>query len=156
MQRITLLCVGRIKTPWIAEGCAEYEKRLRGHAKFSVVELPASKERDPEKQKRNECERIMNVIEKLDADVWLLDEKGERMASHEFAFFLTQARDSGRHIVFVLGGAYGLDPAMRRAPSVRGTMRLSDMTFPHELCRVVFLEQLYRGCEIGKGSGYHH
>ena len=155
MQRITLLCVGKIKTSWINDGCTEYIGRLRGAAKMDVIEVPAGKEKDPAKQRDEEGQKILSAIEKLrDAEVWVLDEKGERMASHEFAFFLGQAKDIGRHLVFVLGGAYGLSADVRK--SAKGSIRLSDMTFPHELCRLVFLEQLYRGFEIAKGSGYHH
>ena len=154
MQRITLLCVGKLKTSWIAEGCAEYADRLKHHAKFEIVEVPASKQKDAAKQRAEENQKLLDAIQKLKSEAWILDEKGEHMASHEFAFFLSQARDSGRSLVFVLGGAYGLGPEIKKM--ARGSIRLSDMTFPHELCRVIFLEQLYRGFEIAKGSGYHH
>ncbi len=154
MQRVTLIAVGKIKTSCFAEGCAEYAKRLGGSAKFEIVELPASKEKDPAKQRKEEGERLLAAIAKAKGEAWLLDETGERMKSHEFAFLLGQAKDAGRHLVFVLGGAFGLESTVRSV--ARGSIRLSDMTFPHELCRLVFLEQLYRGFEIGRGSGYHH
>ncbi len=154
MQRLTLLAVGKIKTSWINEGCTEYVSRLRGAAKMEVIEVAAGKEKDPTKQREEEGKKLITAAEKLRGEVWVLDEKGERMVSHEFAFFLSQAKDVGRHLVFVLGGAYGLSPDVRKI--AKGSIRLSDMTFPHELCRLVFLEQLYRGFEIAKGSGYHH
>jgi 23S rRNA (pseudouridine1915-N3)-methyltransferase len=93
-------------------------------------------------------------LQKIDGDLWLLDEHGERMNSHEFSFFLGQARDAGRPLTFILGGAFGFSADFKKEIAHR--MRLSDMTLPHELCRVLFLEQLYRGFEIMKGSGYQH
>jgi 23S rRNA (pseudouridine1915-N3)-methyltransferase len=154
MQRLTLLTVGPLKTSWLAEGCEDYARRIRPSAKFELIEVPAGKQKDPEKQRDEEGEKLLKAIDRLDGDVWLLDEKGERMASHEFAFLLSQAKDTGRPLTFILGGAFGLSPAVRT--KVKARVRLSDMTFPHELCRLVFLEQLYRGLEIGRGSGYHH
>ena len=122
--------------------------------KLNVVELPASRQKDPGKQRDEESMRMLDALKKLEGDVWILDETGERMKSQEFSFLLSQARDAGRSLIFVLGGAYGLSADVKKRG--QGRLRLSDMTFPHELCRVVFLEQLYRGCEILRGSGYHH
>src|SRR3989339_1069356 len=154
MHRITLLCVGPIKTKWIAEGCAHFLERL-GHAvRMEVIEVPASKQTDPAKQREEESQRILSALEKREGDVWVLDESGKAQTSPAFASSLGALRDTGRTIIFVLGGAYGLtDPIRKRAHRV---LKLSDMTFPHELCRLIFLEQLYRGTEINKGSGYHH
>jgi 23S rRNA (pseudouridine1915-N3)-methyltransferase len=121
---------------------------------LNIRELPASKQKDPAKQREEESTRILDALKKLDGDVWILDEEGERMKSHEFSFLLEQARDAGRPLIFVLGGAYGLTPEVKKRGN--GRLRISDMTLPHELCRVLFLEQLYRGCEILRGSGYHH
>ena len=154
MQHITLLCIGHLKKSWAAAGCELYLRRLQPTVKFEVRELSPGKEKDSAKQRSEESEKIATALEKIKGDVWLLDEKGERMTSQEFSFFLGQAKDAGTPLVFVLGGAYGLESSLKKR--ARGTMRLSDMTLPHELCRVVFLEQLYRAIEIGRGSGYHH
>jgi 23S rRNA (pseudouridine1915-N3)-methyltransferase len=154
MQRITLLCIGTVKAKWIEEGCSEYIKRLRPHAKLEIIELSPSKQKDSEKQREEESKKILDVLSTSEGDAWMLDEKGERMTSQEFSFFLSQAKDIGQTLIFILGGAYGLSPTIRTR--VKGSLRLSDMTLPHELCRVFFLEQMYRGIEIAKGSGYHH
>jgi 23S rRNA (pseudouridine1915-N3)-methyltransferase len=154
MQRITLLCIGTVKAKWIEEGCSEYIKRLRPHAKLEIIELSPSKQKDSEKQREEESKKILDVLSTSEGDAWMLDEKGERMTSQEFSFFLSQAKDIGQTLTFILGGAYGLSPTIRTR--VKGSLRLSDMTLPHELCRVFFLEQMYRGIEIAKGSGYHH
>jgi 23S rRNA (pseudouridine1915-N3)-methyltransferase len=76
------------------------------------------------------------------------------MTSIDFAKAVSKAKDNGRTMVFILGGAYGLTDAFKRA--IPHHLRVSDMTLPHELCQVIFMEQLYRAIEIEKGSGYHH
>ncbi|MDD5750969.1 MAG: 23S rRNA (pseudouridine(1915)-N(3))-methyltransferase RlmH [Candidatus Peribacteraceae bacterium] len=154
MQKISLLCIGSLKTRFIVEGCVHYVERLRHAFDIEVVELPASKERDPAKQAAEESERLLAALSKKEGEIWVLDERGKAMTSVVFAQALGRARDAGRSLIFVLGGAYGLTEEVRKR--AQQVLRLSDMTFPHELCRLVFLEQLYRATEIAKGSGYHH
>lgn len=154
MQKIILLSIGHLKTAWLLEGLEDYRKRIERSCTLKILELPASRERDPLKQVADESRRMLKHIEKIDGDLWLLDEKGERMTSHEFSFLLGLARDAGRSLTFILGGAYGFTPEFKK--SIAKRLRLSDMTLPHELCRVLMLEQLYRGLEILMGSGYHH
>jgi 23S rRNA (pseudouridine1915-N3)-methyltransferase len=86
--------------------------------------------------------------------LWVLDETGVALTSQKFAQEIDLLRDRGEPIIVLLGGSYGLSDAVRSA--ARRTISLSAMTLPHELCRIVFLEQLYRAHEILKGSGYHH
>ena len=153
MQRITLLCIGSVKEAFAKDGCAFYLERLERVAKLDVVELPASKEKDSEKQKEDESKRLIDSANKIGGALFVLDEKGKGMTSEQFSQLVGMAKDQGTHLVFLLGGAYGLtDDAKKSGRAIR----LSDMTLPHELCRVVFLEQLYRATEILKGSGYHH
>lgn len=154
MHKVTLLCVGKVRTPWIAEGCAEYVSRLKHHVSLMVYELPPSKFPEASRQRDDESGRLLETARKLGGELWVLDETGKAMTSKAFASEMEKAKDEGRAILFVMGGAYGLTEAVKAA--AHRTLRLSDMTFPHELCRVVFLEQLYRACEIAKGSGYHH
>lgn len=153
MQKISLLTVGRIRTPWITEGCAEYIKRLRLAASVTVFELSPSKYSEPDRQRDDESGRLLESARKFGGERIVLDETGDRMTSHQFATMLGRARDEGAHLCFLLGGAYGLNDAVRESGHL---LRLSDMTFPHELCRLIFLEQVYRATEIRKGSGYHH
>jgi 23S rRNA (pseudouridine1915-N3)-methyltransferase len=154
MHKITLLCVGKIRSPWIADGCAEYVSRLRAAASLMVYELTPSKFPDPARQRDDECGRLLETARKLGGETWVLDEAGKGFTSQAFAQDLSRAKDMGHPVLFILGGAYGLNDVVR-ATATR-VIRLSEMTFPHELCRLVFLEQLYRATEISKGSGYHH
>lgn len=153
MQRITLLCVGSVKESWAKDGCAFYDARLRRAITFGVAEVGASKEKDPMKQREDESQRLLAAARKIGGEIWVLDETGDTMTTKEFAEIVGTARDRGTHFVFLLGGAYGLSDEAKNAGK---KLRLSAMTLPHELCRVVFLEQLYRATEILKGSGYHH
>lgn len=153
MQRIVLITVGRLKETWARDACAFYVDRLKHGLKFDVVELPASRETDPIRQRDDESRKMLQFIEQYDADVWVLDERGKGMTSPEFAAEVGKAKDAGRTMFFLLGGAYGLTDAVRAKGKL---LKLSDMVLPHELCRIVFLEQLYRAGEILRGSGYHH
>lgn len=150
MNRITLLTVGSVKTSWAAEGCRQYVDRMN----IDVLEISASKQKDPTKQMEEESQAILDRLEKLQGQVWVFDERGKGYTSPAFAKVLEELGNRGESVIFVLGGAYGLSDAVReRADKL---VKLSDMVLPHELCRVVALEQLYRADQICKGSGYHH
>jgi 23S rRNA (pseudouridine1915-N3)-methyltransferase len=150
MNKITLLAVGSVKTAWAKEGCEQYLGRID----IDVIEVPASKQKDEVKQKQEDSDTLLRKLEKMKGEVWVLDETGTQMTSLTFAKTLEQCRDCSVPLIFVLGGAFGLtDDVRQRADKM---LRLSDMVLPHELCRVVFLEQLYRAHQIQKGTGYHH
>ena len=153
MQRITLLTVGTLKESWAKAAAAQYLGRFRD-MKVEVLELAASKERDPVRQAADESTRLLIAAERHKGQRWVLDERGIRVTSPEFAGLLSKAKDRGDGIILFLGGAYGLSEEIRKSANL--VIRLSDMTLPHELCRVLVLEQLYRAQEITKGSGYHH
>lgn len=154
MQRITFLIVGKIKTTWIAQGFELFQSRLEKQLSFNVVVVPPSKNIDPKKMSEEESERIAKIVDAFDGDVWLLEEKGKNMTSPQFADLLMKAKDTGRSLLFVLGGPNGVAPTLKE--KIKNHLALSAMTLPHELCALLFLEQMYRGCEIQKGTGYHH
>lgn len=154
MQKIILLCVGSLKALWARQGSEEFAERIRHSFAFDVVEVPAGKQKDPAKQREEESQRLLAALEKREGEVWVLDESGKAMTSKAFASSLGALRDAGRPAIFVLGGAFGLTDAVRKRAN--RILKLSDMTFPHELCRLIFLEQLYRATEINKGGAYHH
>lgn len=154
MHHITLLAIGKMNIPWVREGCTDYIGRLRRFVDLDIQELPASKEKDPKRQQKDESQRLLAAMRKHEWKMIVLDETGKRMISSGFAAFLRLAFDAGTPLLFVIGGAYGFTDEVRKSAST--VIRLSDMTLPHELCRVLFLEQLYRAMEIRRGSGYHH
>jgi 23S rRNA (pseudouridine1915-N3)-methyltransferase len=154
MQHITLLTVGSPRAAWVREGAADFAARI-GHAlRFEIVSLPASKSTDPGKQREEESQRILDALDGHDGQVWVLDERGKQLSSVQFADAISACRDRGEALTFVLGGAYGMNDALRKRAD--RLIALSTMTLPHELCQLLFLEQLYRATQIMKGSGYHH
>ena len=149
-MNITLLSVGSLKTSWVQQGCQQYLDRLS----INLIEIPASKQRDSVKQSEEESASIIKRLDKMNGKIWVLDERGDNLTSEGFSKALGQMGDRGESVIFVLGGAYGLsDVVYKKADRL---LRLSDMVFPHELCRVVLLEQIYRAGQIQKGTGYHH
>ncbi|MFA6259733.1 MAG: 23S rRNA (pseudouridine(1915)-N(3))-methyltransferase RlmH [Candidatus Peribacteraceae bacterium] len=154
MQRITLLAVGVPRFPWIREGALCYKERIDHEAQLEIVSLKESTHGDPVAQRDEESGRILDALSGRRGTVIVLDERGEVHTSASFAALVAGARDQGQPLIFVLGGAHGLaDGVRQRADRI---LALSAMTLPHELCQVFFLEQLYRGLQINKGTGYHH
>jgi 23S rRNA (pseudouridine1915-N3)-methyltransferase len=139
-SRIRILAVGKVRKSWVQEGVSLYLKRLPG---LVVTEL-----RDSTMAK--EAEAIAAAL-RPDERLALLTEEGTTYTSVAFA---QQLRDSGsQRLAFVIGGAEGLDPALKARASWR--LSLSPMTFPHELARLLLLEQLYRASSILQGGPYH-
>jgi 23S rRNA (pseudouridine1915-N3)-methyltransferase len=147
MQRITLLSIGKVKTPWIKDGCEVFIDRLSHSCDFSERILSAG-------SKEEENDRVLKALEDTKGTIVLLSHRGREHASDEFASWLGKKRDLGEPLTFVLSGAYGADE--RVFAKAHLALSLSRMTFPHELCKLVFLEQLYRAHSILAGSGYHH
>ncbi|MFT4034252.1 MAG: 23S rRNA (pseudouridine(1915)-N(3))-methyltransferase RlmH [Patulibacter sp.] len=135
-MRYLVVAVGRLRPPYVDDG-DHYLKRLKAHAKVELIEVKSD----------DQVERQLPP----NAYVVLLDERGRSRDSVAFSRFLDERRLDGRPLVFVVGGAYGL--ALPRADEL---MSFGPMTLPHQLARVVLLEQLYRGLAILAGSPYHH
>jgi len=140
---IRILAGGKKHAHWLAEACAEYEKRLR---KPWVIDWQFVDE-----------ERLPERVAKLKRDdfVVLLDERGKILDSPELAKSLSAPLESGHDVVVVIGGAYGHFPPemVARANLV---WSLSRLVFPHQICRLVVTEQIYRAQEIRLGHAYHH
>ncbi len=154
MQKITLICIGSIKESWAQDACQDYIKRIDRDSDFELLELPASKQSDPVKQIEEESDRIIEALSKREGSVWVLDERGKSYSSTSFSSEISKLRDEGSSIIFIIGGAYGLSDEVRNRSDQ--LIALSEMTLAHELCRAVFLEQLYRSLQIIKGTEYHH
>jgi len=131
-----VLAVGRIRPPY-SDDVAHYEKLLRRQARVEIVEV-----REDEALERRIPERAVVV---------LLDEGGKQLSSDAFAAFLEERRQGGRDVCFVIGGPYGT--ALERHDHL---LSLGPMTLPHQLARVVLLEQLFRAHKILAGEPYHH
>ena len=158
-MKITCVAVGKIKEMYFSEAVKEYAKRLSRYCKLEIVELPDEKTPDGASAAEEaailerEGERILKAVRE-DAYVIALAIEGKVLDSVEFSRRLERLGVEGKsHIVFVIGGSLGLSPAvMKRADE---SVSFSRMTFPHQLMRVILLEQVYRGFRIMKGEPYH-
>ncbi len=158
-MKITLVTVGKIKEKFFSEAIEEYKKRLSRYCRLEIVQVADEKTPDKasaaqERQiKEREGERILAQI-RDDAYVIALAIEGQIVSSEELAAKLNRLGIGGQsQIVFVIGGSLGLSEAvMQRADYA---LSFSKMTFPHQLMRVVLLEQIYRSCRIISGEPYH-
>ena len=159
MQKITVLCVGKLKERFYQEAAAEYVKRLGRHCKLDVVELPES--RLPEDPSPREIQRALAaeaaaIREKLPrggAGIALCIE-GTELSSEALSQKLTQFVSAGAsQLTFLIGGSFGLHPRVKQRADLR--LSMSPMTFPHHLARVMLLEQLYRAYQLDAGTRYH-
>lgn len=159
MLRVTVLCIGNLKERYWRDACAEYEKRLGAFCKLSVVEL--SEERLPDHPSAAQIEQAMEaegkrMLSKIPAGaaVAALCIEGKEMPSPELAKTLERfATDGKSDVVFIIGGSFGLSDAVKEKATLR--LSMSPMTFPHQLARVMLLEQLYRAFQISSGGKYH-
>lgn len=156
-MNIRLIVVGKTEEPYLVQGISDYSARLTHYCKFSILEIPELKNakslsRDQIKQKEGEL--ILKNITPKD-ELVLLDERGKTFTSVEWARHLEKKfLYSSRDITFVIGGSYGFcKEVYDRSDEM---ISLSKMTFSHQLCRLVFAEQLYRVFTIIKGEPYHH
>ena len=153
-MRLVVAVVGKPRDRQLAAVIEEYETRAARYWPLAVAEVREASGRgvSPADVRRREGERL---LERLPAEgiVLACDERGERLTSPEFAALLTKARDAARDVGFVVGGAYGLDDAVRGAAT--RSIQLAPWTLPHELARLVLAEQLYRAGTIARGEPYH-
>jgi 23S rRNA (pseudouridine1915-N3)-methyltransferase len=143
--RLIIVCVGKIRAPF-DDDIAHFQRLLARHARIETIELPES---DPER----EGEAILRRLPE-DAYVCALDREGRGVTSEDFARFLEERRAGGRDVCFVIGGPFGLSSAVLERAAER--ISLGAITLPHQLARVVFLEQLFRAHKIVLGQTYHY
>ena len=152
-----MLLVGKTEDAYLREGISKYLNRLRHYVRLDFVEiteLKNTKSLTQTQQKAKEAELILKRLLPSD-QVILLDEKGVQLTSTQFAEFIDKKQlGSVSNLVFVVGGPYGFDDSVYQRANDK--MSLSKMTFSHQMVRLFFVEQLYRGYTIIKGEPYHH
>lgn len=158
-MRVTVVCVGRIKEKFYKDALAEYEKRLGKYCKFEIVEVAdemtpdGAGEAQKEQIKEKEAGRILSKI-KEDDYVCTLEIAGKRLSSERFAEWIEKAALNGKsRLTFVIGGSLGLHSSVSERADF--SLSFSDMTFPHQLMRVILSEQIYRAFRIINGEPYH-
>lgn len=153
-MRIRLVLVGKTERGFVSEGVAHYLERVRHWTGMEETVVSKSDRATAQEQRKEEEQNLLKAIPK-GARLVVLDETGKTIDSHSFAKKLGDWRDQGtRETCFVIGGAYGLTDAVRERADL--VLSLSPMTFPHQLVRVLFAEQLYRAYSILNRTGYHH
>ena len=154
-MRVSLLTVSNRQPRWVLDGCAEYEKRLPRAWRFQVQELkpePRTSGADADKVRRAEAARVRQALPK-NALLVALDERGESWSTEQLAARVEGWQQLGKDLAFVIGGADGLDPELRREADV--CLSLSPFVMPHGLVRVFVVEQLYRASTVIAGHPYH-
>lgn len=159
MMNVTVLAVGRLKEKYLTDGCAEYVKRLGSFCRLRVVEI--SEYRLPENPSPSEIalglqkegERLLAQASGAD---WIaaLCIEGDMIASPDLSAALERcALSSQSNVCFIIGGSFGLSDQVKAAAQMR--LSMSRMTFPHQLARLMLLEQIYRAFSISRGGKYH-
>lgn len=158
-MKITILTVGKIKEKYLKDAIAEYVKRLSRYCKLEIVEVADEKTIENASQvletqiRDKEAERLMKYIRE-DAYVITLEIKGKQLTSEELSEKINQLGIQGKsHIIFVIGGSIGLGDEILKLSDY--ALSFSKMTFPHQLMRVILLEQIYRSYRIINGEPYH-
>ena len=156
-MQINLIFTGKSENNYIKNEISEYQKRIGHYITLEIKEIPNLKNTSGLKKdiiRIKEGELILRGIGPKDFFV-LLDEKGKEFSSSDFSKFIEGKQISGqKNLIFVIGGAFGFSEEVYERADLR--VSLSKMTFPHQLVRVIFLEQLYRAFTIIKGEKYHH
>ncbi|MBR5110404.1 MAG: 23S rRNA (pseudouridine(1915)-N(3))-methyltransferase RlmH [Clostridia bacterium] len=153
-----IVCVGRLKEKYFSAAAEEYLKRLARYGRFELVELPDlpepanASDADRRQVTEKEGESIQSRLKANDYVVAMCID-GPQVSSEDFARKIADNDRRGTRLVFVIGGSLGLSPAVVRRADEK--LSLSKMTFPHQLARVLLLEQIYRGCKINAGERYH-
>jgi 23S rRNA (pseudouridine1915-N3)-methyltransferase len=154
MHRVKVICFGRLKEPYLREACAEYEKRLSAFCRMETVELPP--------ETLSDTSSPAQIIQALEQEAQLALAKlpkqaclcatcveGRQLSSEEFGAWLAAQGE----IAILIGSSYGLSEMLKARASLK--LSISKMTFPHQLVRVMLLEQLYRGFSLAAGRKYH-
>lgn len=144
MQKIYFVVVGKIKESFYTEAVAEYVKRLSRFAKVEIKELPEGTNPEAEAD---------GILRACKGYVIALAVEGEKLSSEKLAIKLQKLTDEGKDISFVIGSSCGLSDKVKKAADFK--LSFSDMTFPHQLMRVILAEQVYRAFMINAGSTYH-
>ena len=158
-MKITIITVGKIKEKYLKDAIVEYSKRLSKYCKLEIVEVADEKTPDNASEvvedsiRAKEAERILKYV-KDDAYIITLEIQGKQLTSEELADKIDKLGVQGTsHIIFIIGGSIGLGEAVLKKSNY--ALSFSRMTFPHQLMRVILLEQIYRSYRIINGEPYH-
>lgn len=159
MIGVTLICVGKLKEDYLRAACAEYQKRLGAFCKLSVIEIAEARLPDRPSQAQIDAaltEEGARILAKIPAGAYMaaLCIEGQKLSSEQLAANIAALAANGTSaFAFVIGGSFGLSDEVKAACRLR--LSMSDMTFAHQLARVMLLEQVYRAFSINANTKYH-
>lgn len=159
MQKVSILCVGKLKEKFYRDAVEEYSKRLQRFCKLEITELPETRlpeDPSPAQVRQALAAEAALIRERLPRGgaVIALCVEGKPCSSEELSRRMTDFGVAGRtQLTFLIGGSFGLHPRVKQRADLR--LSMSPMTFPHQLARVMVLEQLYRAMQISQGGKYH-
>jgi len=155
-MNVTIICVGKIRENYIAQGIDEFKKRLTPYVSLDIIEIPAYQIKQPSdelKARQVEGEKILSLIGKDDFSIALVV-KGKELSSEELSSLFCDISKSGiNKINLIIGGSTGLDTTVIEESNYK--LSFSKMTFPHQLMRLILLEQIYRAFKISNNEPYH-
>lgn len=149
---IKLICVGKIKEKYLNDAIDEYKKRLSKYTKLDIIELPDISYNEIDKVKKEEGKLILKHLKETD-NVIVLDINGQELSSIELTNKLCTLESFNSNLTFIIGGSYGLSDEVKERSNF--SLSFSKLTFPHQLFRVMLLEQLYRTYKIRNNENYH-
>ncbi|MDO5061956.1 MAG: 23S rRNA (pseudouridine(1915)-N(3))-methyltransferase RlmH [Peptostreptococcaceae bacterium] len=158
-MNIKIISIGKLKESFLKDACEEYLKRLSRFAKITVLELPEEKISDKSSSKEEEAVKdaeAQRMVDKIKENEWviLLTPEGKMLSSEELAEMIAKTTLGGiANITFLIGGSLGIGKAARQRANAQ--LSFGKMTFPHQLFRVMLLEQIYRACKINANETYH-
>ena len=158
MMKVTVICLGRLKEKYLTLATDEYRKRLSRYCSLEFLELEPVKL--PDKPSESEINAALEkeadlILKKIpqQSEVYTLCIEGKSLSSEEFAKNIDSLKNMGKSLTFIIGSSYGLSPKIKNLSRLK--LSFSQMTFPHQLFRVMLLEQIYRAFMINSGSKYH-
>ena len=160
MLKINIICVGTIKEQFLKDAISEYKKRLSKYASINIEEVKEARIESFDNElliKKTLDEEGEKILKKINKDDYLIlvDLHGKEITSTEFAEVMSNLKNKGCSMIdFVIGGTLGLSDQLRNRSNYK--LCLSKMTFPHQLTRVILLEQIYRTFKINNNESYHH
>ncbi len=149
---IKIICVGKIKEDYLNKGIDEYKKRISKYHNIEIYELQDEGLRDKQTTLKKEKEKILKIINSKDYLI-VLDINGKEMNSIQLAKKIDEIFISNSNITFIIGGSYGIDDSIKDLANLK--LSFSKLTFPHQLFRIILLEQIYRAFKINNNEEYH-
>lgn len=149
---IRIICVGKIKESFFRDAIDEYKKRLSKYTELEIIEVPDEGLSDIKTSLKKESEKILKQVNSKDYII-TMEIEGKELTSPELAIKIDNIYNTNSNITFIIGGSYGLSDEVKNISNFR--LSFSKLTFPHQLFRIVLLEQIYRAFKINNNESYH-